>query len=136
MDFRILGPLEVRTGGRSLPLGGTKRRAVLAALLLSANEVVSSDRLIDDLWGDDPPGSAANALQVHISGLRKTLEMGDRAGPATRTLVTRAPGYVLNVAPDDFDLYRFERLRAEARAVLASGAAAPAAAMLREALAL
>src|SRR4051794_2852899 len=105
MDYRILGPLEVLADGRPLPVGGTKRRAVLAALLLSANEVVSSDRLIDDLWGEQPPEGAANALQVHISGLRKTLEADDGRAPRARTLLTQAPGYVLHVGQDELDLF-------------------------------
>ena len=69
MDFRILGPLEVSHEGRELPLAGSKQRAVLAILLLHANEVVSSDRLIDELWGEQAPPSAAKSLQVHVSRL-------------------------------------------------------------------
>jgi DNA-binding SARP family transcriptional activator len=136
MDFRILGPLEVRSNGHPIPLGGTKRRALLAALLLNANEVVSSDRLIDELWGEDPPETAAKALQVHISGLRKALEPDRAPGEQPRVLVTRPPGYVLQAAEDALDLHRFERLRAAARADLESGDAASAAARLREALSL
>src|ERR1700756_4031003 len=101
MEYRALGPLEVRDGERSLPLGGAKQRALLALLLLNANEVLARDRLIDDLWGAHPPETAVQSLQVYVSRLRKLL--------ANETLVTRAPGYVLKVDPDELDLTRFER---------------------------
>src|SRR3954452_21573849 len=117
MDFCILGPLEVLAGGSPVALGGLKRRAVLATLLLNANEVVSSDRLIDEVWGDDPPDGAANALQVHISGLRKALA----TDAAASVVVTKPPGYLLQIGPGELDLQRFERLRAEARAALEDG---------------
>src|SRR5438067_3219183 len=104
MEFRILGPLEVIENGRTVDLGGQKQRALLAMLLLHANEVVSSDRLIDALWEDDPPETAPKALQVHVSQLRK-LVGADR-------IETRAPGYVLRVRPDELDLSRFAALRA------------------------
>ena len=107
MDFRILGPLEVLDDGHAVALGGSKRKAVLAALLLRANEVVPSDRLIDELWVDDPPARAANALQVHISGLRKAL--------GKERVETKAPGYVLHVAADELDLERFKQARSEGR---------------------
>src|SRR6476659_3365782 len=108
MDFGILGPLQIRDGDRELPLSGSKQRAVLAILLLHAGEVVSSDRLIDDLWGDEPPESGVTALQVRVSQLRKAL------GPAAAQLETRAPGYARRVGPDELDLQRFERLVHEA----------------------
>ena len=73
MEFRILGPLEVVERGRPLPLGGSRQRALLALLLTRANEVVSADRLIDELWRAQPPRMATNALQYHVSQLRKTL---------------------------------------------------------------
>ncbi len=123
MEFRILGPLEVRDGERVLPLGGARRRAVLGLLLLDANRVVSVDGLVDGVWGNSPPASAQASLQNHISRLRE--ELGDR-------LATRAPGYVLRVAPDELDFDRFRRLVEEA-----DGAdAALAAERLREALSL
>ena len=74
MDYRILGPLEVCDGDRKLRLGGDKQRALLALLLLQAGEVVSADRLIDELWGESAPPTALNALQAHVSRLRKALE--------------------------------------------------------------
>src|SRR5947199_9427018 len=104
MEFGILGPLQIRDGDREIPLTGAKQRAVLAILLLHAGEVVSSDRLIDDLWGNEPPESGITALQVRVSQLRKAL------GAAAVQLETRAPGYVLRLAPDELDLQRFERL--------------------------
>jgi DNA-binding SARP family transcriptional activator len=115
MDFRILGPLEVRDGDRQLALGGTRQRALLGLLLLHANEVVSSDRLVDELWGE---AEGSKALQVAVSRLRKVI------GPDL--LVTRSPGYELRVAPGELDLHRFEALVAEARAAEDAAAASQA----------
>jgi DNA-binding SARP family transcriptional activator len=124
MEFRILGPLEVDDSGRILDLGGQKQRALLAVLLLHANHVVPSSRLIDALWEEEPPETARKALQVYVSQLRKVL------GPGI--LLTRDPGYLLLVEPGTLDLDRFEALAREAR-----GADLPtAAAKLREGLAL
>ena len=93
MEFRILGPLEVVDGDRPLTLKGSRLRALLVLLLTSAGEVVSADRLIDELWGAQPPRSAANALQYHVSQLRKAL--------AHEGLIeTRAPGYLIRPEPD------------------------------------
>ena len=89
MEFRILGPLECADGERLLPAPGAKQRALLAILLLHHNQVVSTDRLIDELWGEVPPRSGATALQVRVSQLRKAL------GAGAARLETRAPGYVL-----------------------------------------
>jgi DNA-binding SARP family transcriptional activator len=130
MDFGILGPLEVSEEGRVLPLGGTKQRALLALLLLNANQVVSSDRLIDELWGDEPPESGTAALQVRISKLRRALGAGREA------IVTRAPGYVIHVGSDQLDLQRFERLVSEADRDLQGGDPAQASSKLGEALSL
>lgn len=132
MEFRILGPLEVREEGRLLPLASAKQRALLAILLLNANQVVSRERLIDELWGREPPETAVKALQVHVSQLRKVLE---RAG-AGRLLRTRAPGYVLDVDPEKLDLHRVARLLAEGRRLLADGDHAAASAKFVDALAL
>jgi DNA-binding SARP family transcriptional activator len=107
MEFRVLGPLEVRDGDRSLPLAGAKQRALLALLLLHANRVVSRERLIDDLWGDEPPETAVTSVQVYVSRLRKLLP--------PNTLVTRSPGYLLAVDPEEVDVFRFKRLLAQAR---------------------
>ena len=135
LDFRVLGPLEVAANGTRLPLGGAKQRAVLALLVLRANEVVSADRLIDDLWGESPPDSAANMLQGYVSHLRKTLEPGRGRGEH-ELLVSRVPGYMLRVHGDRLDSVRFERLVSEGRRLLAEGDAAAAAAGFRAALAL
>src|SRR5207247_298007 len=126
MEFRILGPLEVADAGRLLALGGVSQRALLALLLLHANEVVSTDRLIDELWVDGPPASGGTALQVRVSQLRKAL------GPAAERLETTPPGYVLRVGRDELDLERFSRLVEEADAA----EPAVAAERLGEALAL
>jgi len=103
MEFRILGPLEVAEGERQLPVSGTRERALLAILLIHAGEVVSADRLIEELWGSDLPGKPSNALQVVVSRVRKALEDADR-------LVTRKPGYVLSVPPEELDASRFAGL--------------------------
>ena len=125
MQFRILGPLEVADGDRLVSLAAAQR-SLLALLLLSANEVVSADRLIDELWGEEVPESGRTALQVRVSQLRKAL------GGAGGRIATRAPGYLLRVDRDELDLYCFERLVSEA-----DGAEpAEAAAKLREALGL
>ncbi|MFL5954637.1 MAG: BTAD domain-containing putative transcriptional regulator [Gaiellaceae bacterium] len=108
MEFRILGPLEVVERGRVLPLGGARQRTLLALLLTRANEVVSVDRLIDELWGAQPPRTAANALQYHVSQLRKALAPHE-------PIVRLEPGYVIRVAPDELDLLRFETLVEEAQ---------------------
>jgi DNA-binding SARP family transcriptional activator len=106
-DFRILGPLDVRRDDGPLQLGGQKQRALLALLLLDAGRVVSTDRLIDALWGEAPPRTAATSLQNFVVGLRKAL--------GAETIVTRPPGYVLAVDPQGIDLERFRRLREDAR---------------------
>jgi predicted ATPase/DNA-binding SARP family transcriptional activator len=108
MDYRLLGPLEVRGNDeRLLPLTRPMVRALLALLLLSANRVVSRERLIDGLWGDEPPESGVKMVQLNVSRLRKLLPAG--------VLQTRPPGYVLEVEPEQVDLLRFERLLADAR---------------------
>jgi DNA-binding SARP family transcriptional activator/ABC-type transport system substrate-binding protein len=133
VEFRLLGPLEVSDHGRALELGGQKRRALLALLLLHANEVVSSDRLIEELWGEQPPQAAATALHGHVSRLRKLLG-GD--GNSEQLLVTRPPGYMLHLEPEQLDLNRFERLRNEARAARAKGDLGGASIALQAALSL
>jgi DNA-binding SARP family transcriptional activator len=136
MEFRILGPLEAVEEGQSLPLGGPKQRAVLAVLLLHANEVVSSERLIDELWAGEPPKTADATLRVYVSQLRKVLEPGGSAAGKGQVLESRAGGYVVRLGADDLDLTRFERLFEQGREALAAGDAATAAARLREALVL
>jgi DNA-binding SARP family transcriptional activator/ABC-type branched-subunit amino acid transport system substrate-binding protein len=128
LDFRILGPLEVRDREEAVHLGGTKQRGVLAILLLSGAQVVSTDRLIGELWGDSPPEDAAMALQAHVSRLRKALPSG------AELLATQAPGYVLRLEDGQLDLDRFRRLSADGRAALAAGNPMRAADLLRSAL--
>lgn len=125
LQFRILGPLEASRGGTIIDLGPRKQRAVLAILLLNANRVVPTERLIDELWGDRPPETARSALQVYVAGLRKAL------GGEGIALRTSAPGYVLSVEPGALDVDRFTALRAEAQT---AGDAESRSALLREAL--
>ncbi len=130
MEFRILGPLEAEIGGQLLPLRGRRQRALLALLLLNANEVVPDDRLLEDLWGAEPPSSGRAALRVRVSQLRKAL------GEGGSSLLTRPPGYVLHVEHDRIDARLFERLLGAGRKQLAEGSPQMAALTLREALAL
>ena len=131
MEFRVLGPLEVVDGSRLLDVSGARERALLAVLLVHAGEVVAADRLIEELWSSDIPANPANALQVVVSRVRKALEV--TAGPGR--LVTRKPGYLLDVRPDEVDAVRFGRLVAEARRA-GPAEQARAASLLEEALGL
>jgi DNA-binding SARP family transcriptional activator len=106
-QFSILGPLEVRHEGELLELGGTRQRAVLALLLLREGEVVPASRLVDDLWGDEPPEKAANVLQSYVSKLRRAL--------GREAIATKANGYTVEITEDAFDLRDFGRLVAQAR---------------------
>jgi YVTN family beta-propeller protein len=128
LEFRILGPLEVVEGTRPVALGGAKQRALLAVLILHRREVVSTDRLIDELWAERPPATAAKTLQVYVSHLRKAL------GPDV--VSTHGHGYMLAVAADRVDADRFDALAAEGRRALEAGEPGRAAGVLREALAL
>jgi YVTN family beta-propeller protein len=121
MDFRILGPLEAIEEGEVVALGGSKQRALLAILLLHANETLSTDRLIDELWGERPPTGAGKTVQVRISRLRKALAVGGNGSAGNSLLVTRERGYELRLDPDCLDSHRFERVAAEGRSELAAG---------------
>src|SRR5215213_8860455 len=133
MDFGILGPLEVLDDGRRVALGGSRQRALLALLLLHANETLTTDRLLDELWPEHPPASAAKSVHVNVSRLRKVLGGDDAAaGP----VVTRDHGYALEVDPERIDAHRFERLVAQGRRELAAGRAEDAASAIEEALTL
>jgi DNA-binding SARP family transcriptional activator len=106
MEFRILGPLEVVEGDRPIALGGARQRALLALLLTRPNFVVSTDRLVDELWGAQPPKAALNTVQYYVSQLRKSLG-ADR-------ILTRSPGYLIRIEPGELDLERFEALLGQA----------------------
>jgi DNA-binding SARP family transcriptional activator/class 3 adenylate cyclase len=137
VQFRILGPLEVLgDDGQPLVLGGAKQRALLAVLLLHAGAVVSTDRLIDELWGEDPPVTARGVLQVYVANLRKVLEPNRARRAAGGVLRTQPPGYLIEPDPEQLDLARFERLTTEGRAGLAAGDPAQAARLLRDAVGL
>src|SRR5438034_5698842 len=128
MNFGILGPLEVRGDRGELPIGGGKQRALLALLLIHPNESLSTDTLIDQLWADEPPPTAAKILQNYVSQLRRVL--GDDR------LQTQARGYALRVEPGELDLDRFRQRFEEGRRAQAAGDPERAALLLREALAL
>jgi DNA-binding SARP family transcriptional activator/pimeloyl-ACP methyl ester carboxylesterase len=132
VEFRVLGPLEVMADGQSLGLTGARARAVLAVLLMHPNQVVSSDRLLEELWPGQPADKATDSLQVRLSELRRALRSAGEAG----RLVTRPPGYLLRVAPGEVDALRFEELAAEGGTALAAGDAVTAAQCLDQALAL
>jgi YVTN family beta-propeller protein len=137
VEFRALGDLQVLDDGQALALGPHQQRAVLALLVLSAGEVVSSDRLIEALWGEHPPASAAKTVQVYISRLRKTLNGAQEETSASGgVIVTVDHGYVLRVDPEHVDVRAFERLLDRAREAFADGEFDAAATVLRQALAL
>jgi DNA-binding SARP family transcriptional activator len=128
MRVRTLGPFHLEDGGRQITIGGVRQRAVLADLLLHANEVVPTELLLVDLWGEDSPLSAANALQAAISRLRRVLPPG--------RLMTTGPGYTLRIFPAELDAAQFEQLIFEGRDALAAGAAADAVQLLDQAMTL
>jgi DNA-binding SARP family transcriptional activator len=130
VEFRILGPLEVLEDGRPLALGRLKERTVLAVLLLHANEFVSRERLIDELWGPAPPATARKAVNVYISKLRQTLTRDGRD-----PIATADGGYRLVVDPDLLDTDRMRSLGARARERMAAGETEAASRLLKEALA-
>src|SRR3954463_14767408 len=104
LEYRILGALEVAVDGTVVPVGGSRERALLALLLLRANQVVPADTLVEQLWGGRPTEAAENTLRVYVSRLRKAM----RLAGADEVLVTQTPGYVLRVQPDELDSARFE----------------------------
>jgi len=128
IELRLLGPLEVSSGGDTLALGGPKPRALLAVLALEPGHVVSVDSLVEALWPGETPDTAAHAVQVYVSQLRKTL--------GADVLPRRAPGYALELEPERIDLHRFVSLASDGRETLVAGDPASAATVLREALAL
>jgi DNA-binding SARP family transcriptional activator/WD40 repeat protein len=111
VQFRVLGPLEVDAGDGPIPLGGPKQRAVLATLLIRANQVVPAETLIDEVWGDEPPEKARNTLQTYVSNLRRSLGEDRLQG--------RPPGYVLLLDPSELDATRFDSLVRDAKKAMA-----------------
>src|SRR5690349_5462067 len=119
MLMRVLGPFEVEVdGGGAVDLGGPRQRAVLALLLSARGEVVSVDRMIDDLWRGEAPPRAIASLQAYVSNLRRLLEPGRERRAAARLLVSAPPGYAIRLPDEAVDAWRFERLLADARAAL------------------
>jgi DNA-binding SARP family transcriptional activator/ABC-type glycerol-3-phosphate transport system substrate-binding protein len=119
MEFRILGSVDVIEDGRRLRVASGHQLALLAFFLIHANRVVSAERIIDELWGDEAPESGSKSVAFHVSKLRDALEPGRPRGKPNGVLATEPAGYVLRVAPDDIDAVRFERLVLEGRGLLA-----------------
>jgi DNA-binding SARP family transcriptional activator len=134
LEFRILGPLEVRRDGVAVPVEAAHQRAILATLLVHANRVVAVDRLVEVLWGEAPPASARPTLLTLVSRLRRRLAPAPDQSAAL--LQTRSPGYLLRVAPERLDMHRFEELLRQGRAALAGADAARAAELLDAAVGL
>jgi ABC-type transport system substrate-binding protein/DNA-binding SARP family transcriptional activator len=132
LEFLILGPVEVSNGAGVLRLGGPKQRALLADLVLNAGTIVSTARLIEDLWGNDPPPTAGHTVEAYISRIRRVLQDGS----ARQVLLTKPPGYLLDVGRDRVDAFRFEELVEKATAAAGRGDDGMAAAVLRDALGL
>jgi DNA-binding SARP family transcriptional activator len=130
VEFRVLGPLEVVAGGQQLHLGTPRQRTLLGLLLLRAGDVVSCDRLVEELWEEDPPGTARHTLQGYVHRLRRAL------GPDGWRLQTRPPGYRLKVSAGELDAQRFQDLAAEGRRALVRGEPPAAAELLAAALGL
>ncbi len=134
LEFRILGSLEVWRDGEPVRLGGERQRALLALLLVRANELVSTDLLVEELFGGERSAAAVNAARVAVSRLRRLFENGEDDGVGV--LMTRPGGYVLQSSPGQLDAALFECLLTEGRQLLSSGDPTSASARLREALSL
>src|SRR5262252_4709332 len=132
LDFRVLGPVEVSNGAGLLRLGGPKQRALLADLALNAGTIVSTARLIEDLWGDDPPPSAGHTVEAYISRIRGIL----RDGSAREVLLSKPPGYLLDVGRDRVDAFRCEELVEEGTGAAGRGDDSKASAVFLDALGL
>jgi DNA-binding SARP family transcriptional activator len=128
MEVRLFGDLEAIEGGAPRPVRGRKQRALLALLALQQGEPVSGDRLIDALWGEDTPTNPANALQALVAQLRRVL--------GSVAIVTSDAGYALNVRANDVDIFRFERIVADARRLAGDGRSEEASTLLADALSL
>jgi DNA-binding SARP family transcriptional activator len=125
MEFHVLGRLEAERDGASVPLGSFRQRSVLALLLIHANKVVSTDRIIDDLWGDEVGADRQNALWVHVSNLRSALEPSREKRSDGTLVLTRAPGYVLQLRPEQLDAWHFERRCAKRKTLFTGRSKAP-----------
>jgi len=136
LDIRLLGPVEVLRSGRGIDLPGQSPRCVLASLALSAGTTVSVDRLADALWLDAPPRTSLTQIQAQVATLRRLLDPDHPAGSPGELLVTRAPGYRLEVALDTIDVFRFEAALREGRDLLAANRPEDAIRRLQQALAL
>ena len=132
LQFRVLGPVEVCDGGQNLSLGGPKQRGLLADLILNAGTIVSTARLVDDLWGDDSPATAGHTVETYVARLRRILRDGSRP----ELLLTRPPGYLLDAEPGQVDAFRFGQLVQDGTAAAGRGDHEQASALLRAALAL
>ncbi|MBN1174165.1 MAG: winged helix-turn-helix domain-containing protein, partial [Micromonosporaceae bacterium] len=135
MNYRILGPVEVERDGAAISIEAPRQRAVLVALLLEANHVVSVDRLALQLWGESPPASARSTIQSLILRLRKTI-IPSWTPQDQSVLITRRPGYLLSVDPGQLDLDEFHRLIRHGRQSLTAGNPEVATVQLRQALAM
>ena len=136
MEFRLLGNLEVAVGGAPVDIGGSQPRTVLAMLLVAGGRVVPAESIIDALWGDRPPASAAGTLQSYVSRLRRALAPSGARGEGGRIIVWDPPGYRIAVDPDAVDAHRFERLADAGREALHAGDPATARSLLEEGLGL
>src|SRR5438132_9312135 len=135
IELRILGPVELLKGGHLLQLGGARQRTLLAALVLHAGRTLAAERLVDEIWEEDAPETAAKVVQNAVSQLRKLLESDDaRSTGSYEVLVTRPFGYELRLDPEQVDAIRFERLVEQGREALRQRDPAAAAAKLREGL--
>ena len=128
IEYRLLGPLEVAVAGRPVKLGGPRQRAVLAVLLAQADTLVPALRLVDELWGEDPPPTASNLVQGYVSQLRKVL--------GKDAIATQGTGYILHLGNHTLDLREFERLAHDGNRALGAGQGAAAGQRLAEALSL
>lgn len=135
LEYRMLGRLEVVRAGEPVELGAFRQRALLGLLLVHASTVVSTDRILDELWGEGADSDRHNSLWVYVSGLRAALDPERAKRSEGTVLLTRAPGYVVMINPEDTDVGRFERSVAEAR-VLSEHEPGAASTLLRAALAI
>lgn len=133
LDVRVLGPVEAWRDGAPVPIKGTRLRALLASLALRPGQVVSTERLVEELWGEQAPAAAPATLRTYVSQLRAALDGPGQAGADT-VLKARKPGYLLSLPPDAVDAGRFEALVAEGRRLIAAGDAAAGASRLQTAL--